>query len=192
MGEIKLPYHSALSAPLDISTELEFYESDGSVVFRHDISVGYHTYFDSADVIYSEPSWRAGYCKFIERAGSSSSSFKCYLFGIRAVIEKLQIPTYLILGKHMIADLKPCAIAPIKLNGGDSVLGVWNAPLLTADKSGDVLRYVSSNYSKILDFCCGYGTSVYYVKEHGKKFICSDINKKCVAYVAENYMGYHA
>ncbi len=188
MDAIKTPYHSALTPPLEISTELDFYEADGSLVFRHDISRGDHIFFVGADVLYSEPSWRAGYSKFIDRAGGPPSTFKEYLTGIGEVICKLKIPSYIILGRHMITYLKPQDIAPIKLNGSDSMLGVWNTSMISADKSGDVLRHVSSNYSKILDFCCGYGITAYYAKECGKKFICSDINRKCVAYVAEKYM----
>ena len=186
------PYHSALSNPIDINVELHRWEALKSVVFEYDISLGCHPDFYGVDAIYSEPSWRAGYSKFMDRAGyTGNSSFEKYLDGISHTICSLQVPTYIVLGKHMVKFLKPMHIMPVKLNGGNSLIGVWNVKLPSAKTNVDVLFMISDTYSRVLDFCCGYGNTIHAMLKKEKTFVCSDINKKCVFYTAKRYMGYH-
>jgi hypothetical protein len=192
---MSLPYHSALKEEVQVEGELNYYEHNGSVVLCHNISQGIHHAFQAADAIYSEPPWKDGYAKFLTRAGCTVEdaweSFKDYLSAINSIIKELNVPTYLIIGKHMVSRLKPERTHEIKLHGYDCLLGVWNTG---TDLSGmktneDVLKYVATNHSCVFDFSCGYGNTAVAMFEQGKRFICSDINKKCVYYVAKYVMG---
>ena len=190
---MKTPYHSALKDDLKIDGELDRYEFNGSVVLCHDITTGIHPSFRSADVIYSEPSWKDGYEKFQDRAGSlgdkSYYGFIVYIESIKKVIEELKIPTYLIMGKHMQKRLNPDLTMNIMLHAYKSVLGVWNAEFPEVKTNQDVLKSISEKYSCALDFSCGYGNTAVAMLRHRKQFICSDVNKKCVYYIATEIMG---
>ena len=183
----KIPYHSALKPELDISYKLDFFENNGSIVLFHDMNTGINDYFRKADVIYSEPPWMDGYNKFVMRAEIITKSFFDYLVSIQNLIKELNIPAYLLLGKHMLKHLSPDRCQNIRVRGYDALLGIWNAKLIKTD---DHLEYISKKYNICLDFSCGYGHTANAMQLKNKKFICSDINKKCVYYVAKTFMDF--
>lgn len=186
-------YHSALKEPLKIDGELDRYESGDSIVFYHDLTNGIHPDFYRVDVIYAEPAWRAGYKIFADRAGvpdSSYSAFQKYLANISNVILALGIPAYITMGSHMKKQLAPDHLIDIKLNGGKALLGIWNADPIQITTNLEAIQYVADHYQIALDFSCGYGNTAKVMKEHGKNFICSDLNKNCIYYIAKELMGY--
>ena len=73
-----------------------------------------------------------------------------------------------------------------------AVLAIWNAPKLEEPfvDNFDVSKIICKKYNKILNFCCGYGLTARDALEAGKRFICSDVNPRCVYYIATQYMGY--
>jgi len=173
-----------------------FKSSDGSIVFKHDILDGYHRLFDGADVIYSEPAWRHGFEKFMQRAGAKGD-FNTYLAAIRGMITELDIPAYVVMGIQMKRRLAPDHIIPIKLHGYKCLLGVWNdsdSKTTVADVTTnyDAVDCITKKYKTVLDFCCGYGNTALAAKTHNKNFVCSDVNGKCVYYVATEVMGHDA
>jgi hypothetical protein len=185
-------YHSALHEDLALP-ELSFFESNGSMVFQHDLTASIPEIFKTADAIYSEPSWQAGYEIFQDRARAGNSTFKGYLEAIKSLIKSLNKPTFMVIGKHMLKALEPSGYTNIKLNKWDAILGLWNEDWVvpTSIKTNlDVIDFVVSRYSIIGDFSCGYGNVAAGAIKKGKKFVCSDLNAKCVYYVAKNYMGY--
>jgi len=183
-----MAYHSALKPELPIISELDFYSDNNNLVFRWDITQGMHETFTHADAIYSEPSWKQGYSKFLHRAGIvQNNQFTDYLTAIRNVILTLQKPAYIIAGKHMLKKLAPAQIGRIKLHGYDSYVALWFIDAIPNTCTVPaLLDYVCTQHSTILDFCCGYGN----VASKAKHFVCSDVNAKCVYYVAKNFMGY--
>ena len=42
--------------------------------------------------------------------------------------------------------------------------------------------------NKIYDFSCGCGNLAHGAVQKNKNFVCSDINKKCIFYIAKNIM----
>jgi SAM-dependent methyltransferase len=188
-------YHSALHKELDIRGELDYYEANGSVVFRHDLTSEIPSLFHNADAIYSEPAWRDGYAKFIERANAETDSsylgYLNYLSSIEKTINKLTIPAYILMGKHMLKYIHPDQVKPINLHG-NAVLGVWGTDIPPKSNAhDDVLNFVANNYGCVLDFSCGYGNVAKAMTQRHKRFVCSDINPKCVYYVAKTFMGYN-
>lgn len=180
MGGLK--YHSALKDELDLK-ELDFYKKENKIVFKHDINDGVHKLFYNADCIYIEPAWRAGYEKFLKRAGTTSCSFNGYLDNIKNTIRKLEKPAFVVAGKHMLKRLDADSVKEIKLHGYSSYLCIYNYDVnYEFNTNYDVIKWVSNEFDCVLDFCCGYGNTLMGFD----KFIASDINGKCVYYVAKN------
>ena len=53
-----------------------------------------------------------------------------------------------------------------------------------------IMRSLAIRFNYVGDFCAGYGNTCRIFKEHGKSFIASDINPKCVYYIAKTLMNY--
>lgn len=175
--------------------ELDEYWANGSVVFACDLTKGMQPRFRRAEAIYSEPAWKDGYAKFIERADADTdptyAGFLRYLHSIRMTVYELGVPAYIIMGKHMVKYLKPEHARSVMLHGYECLLGVYNTSEISEGRTNDdVLNWVADNYDCVLDFSCGYGNVAQAMSERGKHFICSDINPKCVYYVAREIMGY--
>jgi hypothetical protein len=184
-----MAYHSALKDELKISKELDRHAQDGNVVFAWDITLGVHASFRQADAIYSEPSWRDGYAKFMRRAGQQHGEFREYLVAISETISALSVPAYIVIGKHMVRTLRPPITMPVRVHGYSAVVGLWNGACLSIGDydTNDLVKIVCEKHETILDFCCGYGN----VAKYARRFICSDVNPKCVYYVAKTFMGYN-
>ncbi len=192
---MKAPYHSALHPALDVQGELDYYEASGSVVFCHDLTRGVQPLYQRADAIYSEPAWKDGYALFMARAGAdtdaSYAGYLRYLAAIDSAVKKLKVPSYITLGKHMLKYLKPERVQPIRLHGYEALLGAWNVDELPELKTNeDAIAHVAERYGCVLDFSCGYGNLARAMWTRGKRFVCSDINARCVYYVAKTVMGY--
>lgn len=87
---------------------LDFFEANGDVVFRHDISKGISPRFKKADCIYSEPAWRHGYKKFMQRSNTTDfPPYKDYLLNQEKVVKELGIPAFILCGADMLRTLKP-------------------------------------------------------------------------------------
>jgi hypothetical protein len=216
------PYHSALHKALSLTQELDHYEANGSIVFKNDITRNTSPYYSNlrqdTDAIYSELAWQAGYDRFQRRARPSrKSSFQDYLQAINNLIAHYKKPIFFVMGKHMLNALNPPYASPIKLNGREAMLCVWNYSLVFDDgksiiflrndkgystdpivlkwgrlfsTNNGIINYVSDRFNTVGDFSCGYGNLAAAMLKNNKKFICSDINGKCVYYVAKTYMGY--
>jgi hypothetical protein len=146
------------------------------------------------DVIYSEPSWKDGYKVFLSRVGSGAyswSDYLAYLRGISNIVRGLGVPSFLLIGKHMVKHLNPDTVVTLSHHGYPSLLGIWNVSGQVPEglaNSGDIVEYVSSKYAKVWDFCCGYGNIAQAMRSKGKQFVCSDINKKCLYYIADKLL----
>lgn len=188
---MKKTYHSALHKPLEINKKLDRYQTEKGTTLTHDLTDGIPEDFNAAECIFSEPAWRDGYLEFGYRADKLSSSFNQYLHSIKILIARLDVPTYMVIGKHMVKRLQPEETKVIKLHGYECVLGLWN--IVVSEEFEDnysVMDYVAQNHNNILDFSCGYGNIVETALKHGKKFIAADINAECTYYIAKKYMGY--
>lgn len=186
------PYHSALKDELVLHGELDYYEKDGSIVMRHDILDGCRDEFWRADVVYTEPAWRDGYQKFSTRADiTNPRPYNEYLDAIRTVITTLSVPAYVVMGKHMVRRLEPDRVVEIRLHGYKCLLGVWNTEPISVYDNYSALQYVVDHIVRrcVLDFCCGYGNTAASAVRAGKQFVCSDLNGKCVYYIAREIMG---
>lgn len=188
-------YHSALHDELPVDGTLDYYETPQGLVFQYDLTQGIHPRFRRAEVVYSEPAWKDGYAKFAQRAGvptdPSYAGYLRYLATIDSIINELGVPAYVVLGKHMLKWVHPEYTQSINLHGYECLLGIWHTHESVPGHTNDeVLAWVADRYGTVLDFSCGYGNVARAMTERGKQFICSDLNPKCIYYIAREIMGY--
>lgn len=174
---------------------LDIFEHNGDVVFRHDISKGVSPRFKKADCIYSEPAWRHGYKKFMQRSNTTDfPPYKEYLLNQEKVIKELDIPAFILCGADMLRTLKPQWVQdiyfyPYKDNKNFKV-AIYNCEQFKFGSDHELLGILAEKFNTILDFNCGYGNLIPFIREKGKHFILSDICGHAVLKVAKDYMGY--
>jgi len=197
MKKQKKNYHSALTQPLKIEKELSYYGNNGNFVIKRDICKGLPEEFRLCDVIYSEPSWLMGYEKFLSRASTEGSDYKKYIESISGIIKKTNKPIWIVTGRHALKHFPiPHHSQEIKLFHHDAFLLGWNDRSLDWTDFGSIkttdnlLEILSDTYDRVGDFCCGYGNTARAFLNKGKEFVMSDINGKCVYYIAKELMGY--
>jgi len=191
------PYHSSLTSinPLDISFEIEKFESNGNIVLRNDLCSmkKLPDEFRNCDILYSEPAWKSGYEKFIARAKKEQSQYQEYIMAINDVILHEKRPIWIILGSHILSKFKKLdQIIPINLHGYMTNLCGWNDlhDYGTFKTNYDFVAKLAEKFSCVGDFCAGYGNTGRIFQEHQKKFILSDINGNCIYQIAKSLMGY--
>ncbi|MBN1989408.1 MAG: hypothetical protein JW783_08435 [Bacteroidales bacterium] len=192
MPKVKV-YHSALKPELKELGSINFFESNGNKVFTADIATqGVPLcHYSDCDVFYSEPAWRDGYDKFATRANSQHSSYVAYVMNMARFVAHADKPVYMVLGTHVISEFpSPSFVQKIKLHGYTTNLCVWNGPRLNCETNYDAIAELAKIYSRVGDFNAGYGNTARIFLAAGKKFVCSDLNPKCVFFIAKTYMGY--
>lgn len=180
-------YHTALKRKYTSYKDdsIDYYEHNGNYAFVNNIKQ-IHPLFYKADCIYSEISWQAGFQIFQERAGIKKYDYKEYIKDIVNCIETLKIPAFILTGKHILKYCEPhyiinARIEAIKLN---CICCIWyHNPV-----EEPLIKYIATEFNVILDFCCGYGDFIPEVLKANKNFICCDINKSCITYIARTYM----
>lgn len=174
---------------------IDIYESNGDVVFRHDISKGVSPRFRNADCIYSEPAWRHGYKKFMQRSNTTQyPPYKDYLLNQEKVIKELGIPSFILCGADMLRTLKPQWVQdiyfyPYKDKKNFKIAG-YNSEQFKFSSDHELLKILAEKFDTILDFNCGYGNVIPFIREKGKHFILSDICGQAILKVAKDYMDY--
>lgn len=182
----KLPYHSALKPESNTVHECQSFTCDLGTAFVWDIMNGLPAEYLSCDLLYSEPSWMDGYEKFITRSGKTSRSYSDYLAAIRRIIENRHCPVVMILGKNAVHHLpKYDSAIAVKLNGYQTIAYAWGTDISAlANETHDYLiDSLALRFDVVGDFCCGYGGTGLRFAEHGKLFVMSDINSKCVGQI---------
>ena len=188
---MKQVYHSALRDELDVNKELDYFTDGNNIVFRYDICKGFHQYGDSCDLLYSEPSWEAGYKKFLDRAGKEQSVYKDYMNAVSDIVKQTSKPTWIILGKHAQKFFDLDRVESIVLHGYKTNVCGWNDnnDYKFGVSNYEFVQQLSKRYNRMWDFSCGYGTAGMIFMKEGKNFVLSDINGKCVYYIAKQ-LGY--
>lgn len=181
-------YHSALSTEKTDLKELDYFTSGGSTVLCHDLNniANIPAIFYKCDAIYSEIAWRAGYNEFIKRADKSAQGYNYYLISMREIIKLFKKPAFIVGGRHALKLLKPDHYSQNKLHGVDAILMIWNHYNIHAKDNASIISYIAKKYETILDFSCGYGCNLHAFRH----FIASDINRRCVYYIAKKYLKY--
>lgn len=199
MKKTKQIYHSALKKQLIINNELTEYSKAKSYVFQWDLTKGIPDIYKQCDLIYVEPSWSQGYDIFQKRCNDSidRSNYLDYMIEISRYVNSALHPVYIILEKKIQYLFKqPSEKILVNLHNYKSDLLIFNDNLnidnlnITNLTNYNIINILAEKYNLVGDFCCGYGNTAKVFREHNKNFICSDINAKCVYYIAKELMGY--
>lgn len=139
------------------------------------------------DVFYSDLPWRSGFDTFEGRAGKSGREYADFLDAAKWHVETLGKPAVFVTGLHALKALDPERIVPTKLNGAPAVAMCWGIDF-HPDKSRTermILDEIALQFSCIGDYCCGYGRTGAYAIKHGKRYVMSDMNEHCIAYIGD-------
>lgn len=179
-------YHTALAQPYHrVGRASVAYGRHGVAmeydIFSRDIPAEFH----ACDVIYADLPWRSGFDTFEERAGKSGRNYNDFLGAVRWHVEALGLPTVLVTGKHALAALGPDRSYPTKLNGAPAMAMCWGIDLNEHGTEREILGDLANRFSVLGDYCCGYGRTARYAIASGKRYVISDMNEQCIAYIGD-------
>jgi hypothetical protein len=188
------PYNTALKGPLwpgrDDYGEIDFARSERGMVFAQNIVTDPPPEGFAGEIIsrvgcvYCEIPWPAAGDTFYARAGIEPSSHAEYVAAVEALIARLGKPAFIVGAKRDAGRLAKDDVRLIMLNGAPAWLAVSGARAPECLHTGDLLAHLAATYPGVYDFGCGYGASL-------RPFaycIGSDIDRKCLAYVAREIL----
>ena len=184
-------YHSALHEDLTNITPIDRVElPTGSIAFTHDIMNPLPVEYQTCDVLYTEIPWHKGLEVYDRRAGVQGRTYAELIGAIERIIDRFKIITVLPLGKTALKMLpEPDQTSTVTINGAASMLAVYHGFLpIHFQTDIQVSNYLAINYQRVGDFCCGYGRIGRIFQEHGKTFVMSDYNPKCIGYIKQSLM----
>lgn len=190
---MKKNYHSALQKERYYKDNINNFEKNGNKCFTLDCVNDFNKIKDikDFDLIYSEPAWKQGYLNFLKRANNDQSNYDSYISSMTNMISIINKPIVLILGKHIIKKMpSPQSILEINLHNYKTNVLSWHIDLNKYKNkfktNYDLINLLAKDYECVWDFNCGYGNTGKIFLENGKKCLLSDINPKCITFIAEN------
>lgn len=188
----KQDYHSALWPERNAPACDRWSDSTG-VAFVHDIRDPLPPEYERADVLYADLPWIDGVEEFNRRAGITET-FGDLVAGVSRIVLNTRIPIILVVGRRRMTSYpEPDEVQPVRLNGAAAVALVYRFSLAAwfgkdtdaATKSTeDLLGFLAGQFVCVGDFCCGYGRSGRIFRQHGRAFVLSDYNPKCIGHIA--------
>ena len=187
----RYPYLSALGKAFDLQDypALEACTTPHGIAFQADLNEGIPAAMHTCDVWYGEPPWQAGYEKFAKLADRPEQvkPFAAFMRDLSEQISAARQPTFLVTGRHALRHLTPDHVAPLILNGDQAVVAIWRGePWTQPIDAMDLLVRLASEYETIGDFACGLGRAGRVFAAAGKRFVLSDLNARCVGYIARH------
>lgn len=170
--------------------------ADGrSMAFRHEIRKGpLPKAFADCDVLYADLPWRSGHSRYLDRAEVPSScpgvnAWQRFMGGVAASITAWQKPAVLVTGIHARRYLPPAGqelAVRMPVAGRQAAIAyIYNAGF-TPDWDGTdgLVDYLAARFGRVGDFCAGYGWAPRAFTRVGGTFVASDINPRCIGYIA--------
>lgn len=183
-------YHSAHYPEQDATARHGYYSLRGCALV-HDVTSGpLPDEFRRCDVFYTDPPWQSGYDEFASRAGVLAPSYPEFMAALVAAIPQ-GIPAVIVSGKHA-ARYIPNSYQPFptRLNEHDAVAYAQHVQLTGLRTAEAIGRHLAVTYNCVGDPCCGYGNAARWFVQAGKRFVASDVNPKCIGYIAEHEKGW--
>jgi hypothetical protein len=184
-------YHSA-HYPEQPAPAVYRYESRYGIAFAHDVTrAPLPGEYDACGVFYCDPPWRSGYAAFAARANAVAVDYRRFMGALVAAIP-LHKPAVFVTGKH--ADkLIPADFSrtPVRLNEHAAIAYSRGfLPPKAAKTADDIGRVLAEEYRCGGDPCCGYGNTAKWFAQVGKRYVVSDINPRCIGYIAQQERGW--
>jgi hypothetical protein len=189
------PYNSALKGAIwpgrELLIDTSFAETSRGMVFAYNVCEPMHPELIAhiglrSQCLYCEIPWPAAGETFYRRAGVTPEAHAVYVAAVKAILERFQKPAFIVGSKRDAVALSDQAIRLVGLNGRPAWLAIsrTKAPVPEARTTGELLAHLASVYGAVYDFGCGYGASL----RPFAYFIGSDIDRKCLAYVAREIL----
>jgi hypothetical protein len=181
-------YHGAHKPTVDAPRCTHWCDRSSSA-FVHDLIGGSlpHAY-GTCDVLYTDLPWQKGFDTFNKRAGiDDGRTYREFMAAVSGVITGTTQPAYLVTGRHALSLLpEPAQVLATRLNEDASVIIAYNVPKThkTFGEARELLRSLATQYERVGDFCCGYGSAARAFRRQGKTFVASDVNPYCIGYIA--------
>ena len=193
MKKLDLTYHSAYNEEENLES-IERFENEMIVALRHDVRQPLPEEFNSCDLLYTEPPWKAGFERFNKRAGVSGGTFRDLMLTLAGVLYEAPVPAVMVCSPTVLNELPTRTDEmPVLLNGAaDARMCGWGLSFETLRENGvrtqiDALTLFAEEYSKVGDPMCGYGDAGKVFAAAGKGSVLSDYNGKCIAYIRDHY-----
>lgn len=186
---MKSPYHTALShGRTEGATPLHGSYHDGrrNHVYVWGLKGSIPDPYRACDLIYGEPAWPAGLKEFDKRAGVTTESYAAHIADVARVMQSLNKPTVLVGSPAMLLKLPGLDLSgEILLNTAKATMGFYNGASPVFMPTTDALLHaLALIYTRVGDFCCGYGNTGKIFLEAGRNCVLSDYNAECCGYVA--------
>jgi hypothetical protein len=180
-------YHSALREDAVQAPRVYRWERKGCQAFVHDISIGLPMEMHACDVLYVDLPWLDGYDEFNRRAGKGLViPYEKWLYRLSGTLSLSGKPWVASGGAAALRGLGAEWVTRFQLNGSTAVLmGAGLSPVVERDQFA-VLAHLAKRFACVGDFCAGYGRTARAFLHYGKKFVVSDMNPRCIGYIAEN------
>jgi len=184
-------YHTALFDPQVEPAPREYWAAGRNYAFVHDLSDGIPPEFGEADLIYAEVPWKDGFHTFGERAGVRQKvSYAEWAFRLSAGLIRLGKPFVLVGGAAMSRHMAWEWFRRVDLNGSVSAaIGAGLPPPPDEIRDAETLiLHLAGNplFLTVGDPCCGFGRTLRIFMQAGKFAIGSDLNPRCIGYIADN------
>lgn len=180
-------YHTALSDDDVKASSVYRWEHCGSQAFVHDIALGLPLEFYACDVLYADLPWADGYEEFNRRAGKLNAlPYEKWLYRLNSTLALSGKPWVVSGGARALRGLGCEWVTRFQLNGSTAAMMGAGLPQIGPRDQIAILRHLAVRYRCVGDFCCGYGRTARVFAAAGKTFVASDLNPKCIGYVAAN------
>jgi hypothetical protein len=190
-----VPYNTALKGPgwsgRENLEEIELADSPIGTVFAHNIldplpEPWAELIEKNAECVYSEIPWPAARDTFYLRSGLAPRPHGEYVAAVKAIVDRFRKPSYIVASKRDAFALADQPVRPIMHNGYQAWLAIAHAVQPTPDCVGtpELRAWLGQTYRSVYDFSCGYGAGL----RPFEHFIGSDIDRKCLAYVARELL----
>jgi hypothetical protein len=147
--------------------------------------------YAKCDCLMVIPPWPLGF-KFFEKAAAvqTTRSYQGFARQMQTVIEAAGKPTAIMLpfnyrtvfAKEFVAGLKLLKLKWV--DGGTVTFGFWKAePPANDGTYVGMVKAMAKSFDCVGDFLCGYGMNGRLFAESGKRYVMSDYNQKCIAYL---------
>lgn len=179
-------YHSA-HYPEQEAPTTHGYSSLRGVAVVHDVTDGpLPTHYQECDVFYSDPPWRSGYGEFTSRAGVLAPPYPVFMEALVAAIPH-GIPAVFVTGKHAARHFPDHYLRfPTQLNEHGAIAYAYGVDLTGLTTAESIGKHLAARYQCVGDPCCGYGNTARWFVQAGKRFVASDVNPRCIGYIAKH------
>lgn len=147
--------------------------------------------FNSCDILYADLPWRKGYADYLSRADVRYGSWARLMQRTAGRIAAWTKPAVLVTGAHARRYLPPAAQElPVRMPvaGRQAAVAYVYGAAFSVDWDGtdELVAYLAARFGRVGDFCAGYGWAPRAFVRAGGSFVASDVNPKCVGYIAEH------